>query len=168
MATQIFTGQRLTLTTSRSFADVVASLEAAVGHPNLPEFFRKVREARTPDDLDRVVQADLGPSGLMELGRFDFTLVLRNDRHPSHRKALRLILGNPLVMREMVRSVPDAGSYAPVTVLVDERDGAVQISYDRMASLLAPFGDAYALGVAQDLDVKVERLLYAAAGVVSA
>jgi hypothetical protein len=33
------------------------------------------------------------------------------------------------------------------------------LSYDRMASLLAPYGNADALAVARDLDSKVENLL---------
>lgn len=45
-----------------------------------------------------------------------------------------------------------------------ERDGAVQISYDRVASVLAPYGDPHALQVARDLDAKVEGLLCEAAG----
>jgi hypothetical protein len=66
-------------------------------------------------------------------------------------------------MKEMAKRVPDAGSYAPVTVLVDERADGVHISYDRMASLLAPYGNRDALKVARDLDAKVERLLQQAA-----
>jgi len=62
-------------------------------------------------------------------------------------------------MKEMAKHVPDAGSYAPLTVLVDERDDVVLLSYDRMASLLAPYGNAEASAVARDLDVKVENLL---------
>ena len=58
---------------------------------------------------------------------------------------------------------PDAGSYAPVTVLVDERADGVHISYDRMASLLAPYGNRDALRVARDLDAKVEDVLRQAA-----
>jgi hypothetical protein len=68
----------------------------------------------------------------------------------------RLIMGNPLIMQQMARHVPDAGSYAPVTVLVDERSDGVHISYDRMASLLASYGSSDALAVARDLDKKVE------------
>jgi hypothetical protein len=61
-------------------------------------------------------------------------------------------------MQQMARHVPDAGSYAPVTVLVDERSDGVDISYDRMASLLAPYRNSEALAVARDLDKKVETL----------
>jgi uncharacterized protein (DUF302 family) len=76
---------------------------------------------------------------------------------------IRFILGNPLIMKEMVKHVPDAGSYAPVTVLVDERADGVHLSYDRMASFLAPYENRDALEVAMDLDRKVEDLLRRAA-----
>jgi len=78
-------------------------------------------------------------------------------------RIVRLLIGNPLIMKEMAKHVPDAGSYAPVTVLVDERADGVHLSYDRMASLLAPYGNSAALEVARDLDTKVEDLLRQAA-----
>ena len=73
------------------------------------------------------------------------------------------MIGNPLIMKEMAKHVPDAGSYAPITVLVDERPDAVHLSYDRMASFLATYGNPDALRVAEDLDNKVETLLREAA-----
>jgi hypothetical protein len=51
----------------------------------------------------------------------------------------------------------------PVTVLVDERSDGVHLSYDRMASFLAPYGNSDAFAVAQNLDKKVEALLLEAA-----
>jgi hypothetical protein len=66
-------------------------------------------------------------------------------------------------MKEMAKHIPDAGSYAPVTVLVDERSDGVHLSYDRMTSFLAPYGNSDALKVAKDLDLKVETLLSEAA-----
>ena len=94
---------------------------------------------------------------------FDQGMILRKgtDRHGS--RIIRLVVGNPLIMKEMAKHVPDAGSYAPVTVLVDERADGVHLSYDRMASLLAPHGNNEALKVARDLDAKVEDLLRQAA-----
>ena len=62
-------------------------------------------------------------------------------------------------MKEMAKHVPDAGAYAPVTILVDERPDGVHISYDKMASFLAPYRNSDALTVARDLDSKVEKLL---------
>lgn len=66
----------------------------------------------------------------------------------------------------MAKHVPDAGSYAPVTVLIDERPDGVHLSYDRMASFLKAYGNAEALKVAKDLDEKVEALV-ASAGLIS-
>ena len=59
----------------------------------------------------------------------------------------------------MAKHVPDAGSYAPVTILVDERKDGVHLSYDRMATLLATYGNPDALAVARDLDSKTEKLI---------
>jgi hypothetical protein len=66
-------------------------------------------------------------------------------------------------MKQMVKHLPDAGSYAPVTMLIDEKPDGVHLSYDRMASLLAPNESAEALSVARELDSKVETLLNRAA-----
>jgi hypothetical protein len=57
----------------------------------------------------------------------------------------------------------DAGSYAPVTILVDERDDGVHLTYETMVSCLRPYGQAAALSVAGDLDAKIQTLLSAAA-----
>jgi hypothetical protein len=63
----------------------------------------------------------------------------------------------------MVRHVAGAGSYAPVTILIEERVDGVRISYDRMASYLATYGSSEALKVARELDAKVERIIATAA-----
>jgi hypothetical protein len=72
-------------------------------------------------------------------------------------------VGNPLIMKEMAKTVPDAAAYAPITILVDERADGVHLSYDSMASFLAPYGSETALAVARDLDTKIEGLLETAA-----
>jgi hypothetical protein len=62
-----------------------------------------------------------------------------------------------------VNAVPDAASYAPITILVDERSDGVHLTYDTMESLLAPYGNPSALAVARALDAKIEGLLETAA-----
>src|SRR5260370_34623229 len=99
----------------------------------------------------------------MEFVRFDSGDVLRKETGGKGPKMLRLVVGNPLIMKEMAKVVPDAASYAPVTILADQRADGVHLSYDLMASLLAPYGHEVALQVAQDLDAKIEDLLKAAA-----
>ncbi|MGH9448665.1 MAG: DUF302 domain-containing protein, partial [Terriglobia bacterium] len=89
----------------------------------------------------------------------DHGAVLRKETGLHAPKIVRLVIGNPLFMKEMAKHVPDAGSYAPTTVLVDEREDGVHLSYDKMTSLLAPYGNASALAVARDLDAKIETLI---------
>jgi uncharacterized protein (DUF302 family) len=90
--------------------------------------------------------------------------ILRRETGSKTPKIIRLVVGNPLIMKEMVKHVPDAGSYAPVTVLIDERPDGVHISYDKMESYLLRYANAEALAVAQDLDAKVTTLLRECAG----
>jgi uncharacterized protein (DUF302 family) len=155
--------QRFSVTSSKSFGDVVRDLTATIGHPEMNAFQRGVAAARTLADLEKVVQGATGSSGLMEFARFDLGEILRKERGGQGPKILHLVVGNPLIMKEMVRTVPDAASYAPVTILVDERPDGVHLSYDSMASLLVPYGSQEALRVAKDLDSKIESLLRTAA-----
>ncbi len=163
MAIKLVGVERFSVTSAKPFADAIAGIEAAIGHPDLEVFRREVAAARTYAELENVIQKVVGPSGLMEFTRFDLGEILRKQHGKDAPKSLRLVAGNPLIMKRMVEHVPDAGSYAPVTILVDERRDGVHISYDRMASFLAPYGNPDAVKVAQDLDSKVEALLMAAA-----
>jgi uncharacterized protein (DUF302 family) len=95
--------------------------------------------------------------------QLDQGAVVQKETGQNTPRIIRLLIGNPLIMKEMAKHVPDAGSYAPVTVLVDERADGVHLSYDRMASFLAAYGNRDALQVAEDLDSKVETLLREAA-----
>jgi uncharacterized protein (DUF302 family) len=156
--------ERFSLTTSKQFDEVLAGVNAAIGHPDMAEFGRSTHEARSFAELKSAVEKGLSKAGLMQFMQLDHGAVLRKESGSDKPKIIRFIIGNPLIMKEMAKHVPDAGSYAPVTVLVDERPDGVHISYDRMASLLAPYRNSEALAVARNLDEKVEALLYEAAG----
>jgi uncharacterized protein (DUF302 family) len=163
VTTRLVNVQRFSVVSSKSLADVLAKLDAAVGHPNMAAFRNDVTSAKSFAEVEAVVQRAAGTAGLMEFARFDLGEFLRRKLGEHAPKSVRLVIGNPLIMAQMVEHVPDAGSYAPVTILVDERPDGVHLSYDKMASFLASYGSPEALKVAQDLDVKVETLLTAAA-----
>src|SRR6476620_4172887 len=156
--------ERFTLSSYKPFDQVVAALNSAVGHLDMSEFWKSTRQAQSDAELQETIERGLGPTGLMLFVEFDHGAVVRSGTGSATPRMIRFIIGNPLIMREMAKHVPDAGSYAPVTVLVDERPDGVRLSYDRMASLLAPYNNSEALKVARDLDEKVEALLSAAAG----
>ncbi|HEX4067149.1 MAG TPA: DUF302 domain-containing protein [Acidobacteriaceae bacterium] len=155
--------QRISIVSTRSFTDVLARIDLAIGHPDMREFIHEIQTAPTDNDLEAVVNRAIGPSGFMEFARYDLGAVIRKQRGSGAPQIVRLVAGNPLIMRTMVGRVPDAGSYAPITILIDERSDGVHLTYDRMQSLLAPYGDLEASRIGADLDAKVEKLLTEAA-----
>ena len=159
MPTINVTVKRVSVVSSRPFDEVVRRLMATIGRPDIAAFRAAMVSATTLADLETVVNDAIGSSGLMEFVRFDAGGVLRKERNGPSPRSLRLVVGNPLLMKEMATLVPDAAAYAPLTILVDERNDGVHLSYDSMASLLAPYGSATALAVATDLDTKVIALL---------
>jgi uncharacterized protein (DUF302 family) len=151
--------ERFSVTSSKPFEKVVETLKAAVWRPDMAEFAKATAGARTFAELESTVRKGLGRTGLMTFMELDHGAILRKESGEAAPKIVRFIIGNPLILKEMAKHVPDAGSYAPVTVLVDERADGVHLSYDRMASFLAPYGNSQALAVARDLDAKIETLL---------
>src|ERR687897_667833 len=164
MQTREIRVRRLSIVSSKPFEEIVRSLTATIGRPDMNAFHKALTAATTVGDLEKVVQGAIGSSDLMEFVRFDAGEVLRKERGGQGPKILRLVVGNPLIMKEMAKTVPDAASYAPITILLDERADGVHLSYDSMASLIAPYGSEAALGVARDLDARIESLLQTAAG----
>ena len=155
--------RRFRVVSSKPFDDVVRDLTATIGRPEMSGFLSSARAAATRDELERVVRGAIGASGLMEFLRLDAGGAVRMEGGPQGSRILRLLVGNPLIMSQMARHVPDAAAYAPVTILVVEGSDGVHLSYDTMASLLSAYGSQDASKVAEDLDAKVEGLMTAAA-----
>jgi uncharacterized protein (DUF302 family) len=151
--------ERFSVTSSKPFDAIVTAFKSAVGQPDMVEFFKATRATNSFPDLERVVQSGLGRTDLMLFAEFDLGDILRRESGSKTPKIIRFVVGNPLIMKEMVKHVPDAGSYAPVTVLIDERSDGVHISYDKMESYLLHYGSSEALAVARALDTKIATLL---------
>jgi uncharacterized protein (DUF302 family) len=163
MPTKQISVERFSVISQKPFSTIVGRLNAALCHPPLPVFWKAVARTKSFPALEKAIRKMLGPSGFMEFVRFDHDAILWRAYGDKTPRLTRLLIGNPLIMKQMVEHVPDAGSYAPVTILIDERPDGVHLSYDRMASFLAPYQNQQALRVARDLDAKIEALLTAAA-----
>src|SRR6266436_6263180 len=155
--------ERFTLTSSKPFDEIIAVLKAALGQPDIAAFWRSTHRAQSDAELQSTIEKVLGRTRLMLFAEFDHGAIVRKGTGRDTPRMIRFVIGNPLIMKEMAKRVPDAGSYAPVTILIDERPDGVHLSYDRMASFLAPYQNAAALNVARELDTKVEALLASAA-----
>jgi uncharacterized protein (DUF302 family) len=150
--------ERFSLITSKPLEDVVAVINAGIGHPDMAQFWISTQRTNSAADLESTIEKAVGETGLMLFAAFNHGAVISRTTGRESR-IVRFVIGNPLIMKEMAKHVPDAGSYAPVTVLVDERADGVHLSYDRVASLLAPYKNSSALEVARALDMKVEDLM---------
>jgi uncharacterized protein (DUF302 family) len=113
--------ERFSLTSAKPFEAIVTGIKSAIGQPDMVNFFKETRATNSFPDLERVVRRGLGRTNLMLFAEFDLGDILRRETGSRTPKIIRLVVGNPLIMKEMVKHVPDAGSYAPVTVLIDER-----------------------------------------------
>jgi uncharacterized protein (DUF302 family) len=151
--------ERFSIVSSKPFDQILKSLESVLGHPDMKVFMSTVTAANDLPELEKIVHQAIGSSGLMEFVRFNMGQILQKQHGPRSPRILRVVMGNPLIMKEMAVHVHDAASYAPVTVLIDERPDGVHLSYDRMASLIASYGSVEASKVAETLDAKIEKLL---------
>jgi uncharacterized protein (DUF302 family) len=156
--------ERIELESSRSFEQVLAGIEKGIGRPNMATLTREMADATNLADFEQIIKGVIGRAGLMEFLRLDLGSALRKDPTIAAYRIIRIIAGNPLIMKQMTRHIPDAGSYAPITILIFEHNGRVHLRYDKMASLLAEYGSQEAIDVARDLDTKVIHLLTEAAG----
>jgi len=143
--------------TGLQFDDVVATINAGIGHPDMAEFWSSTQKTRSAAELESTIEKAVGETGLMLFVAFDHGAIISKTTGHENSRIIRFVIGNPLIMKEMAKRVPDAGSYAPVTVLVDERTDGVHLSYDRMASLLAPYANPDALEVARNLDIWIRE-----------
>ena len=155
--------ERVCYVSRMPFREVLEALGAGVGHPNMEELWGSLFKASTVAEVEEIMRSVVGHSGLIEFLRFNHGDIVHKGKTGSAPANVRLVVGNPSIMRRMVERVPDAGSYAPVTILIDERPDGVHLSYDRMASFLATYQSAEAIKVARELDAKIESLLTSAA-----
>jgi uncharacterized protein (DUF302 family) len=153
------TVERLSLTSDKPFASVLAAIRGGIGHPEMNKFWEQIWSADSFQKVESIVKPALGPTGLMQFGEFDDGGFIRKDRGEGTPQSMRLLIGNPLIMKQMTELAPDAAAYAPVTILIDERDGKVHVSYDRMASLLSVYNNPGATKIAEALDDKIETLM---------
>jgi hypothetical protein len=92
--------QRFSLTTSRPFDEVLAAVKAAIGHPDMREFSESTHRARSLAEMESTIGKALGTSGLMSFAEFDHGAVVRRGTGRDTPRIVRLVIGNPLIMKE--------------------------------------------------------------------
>jgi uncharacterized protein (DUF302 family) len=155
--------RRHVLESERSFSSVLEGIFGGITQPDISQLFSQLAASTSYEEFSSLVREAQGSAGLMLFMRLDLDHALALDPQAGDqagRRLIRLIAGNPVTMGEMTRHVPDAGSYAPVTILVQElADGRTRVAYDAFASEIAPYRNAAASDVAERLDAEVLNLL---------
>ena len=152
----------------RPFASVLDGIFGGISQPDIGQLFSKLAASTSYQEFSSLVAQAQGSAGLMRFLQLDLDQALTLDPQApdwTGRRLVRLIAGNPVTMGQMTRHVTDAGSYAPVTILIQEMpDGGTRVAYDTVGSAIAPYHDAAASEVAQRLDTEVLGLLRQATG----
>ena len=153
----------------RPFASVLDGVFGGISQPDIGQLFSKLAASASYEEFSSLVQQAQGSIGLMRFLQLDLDEALTLDPQApdwAGRRLVRVIAGNPVTMGEMTRHVADAGSYAPVTILIQEMPGGgTRVAYDSVASAIAPYHDAAASQVAERLDAEVLDLLRQVTGV---
>jgi len=87
--------ERFSLTTSKAFDEVIAGVNAAIGHPDLAEFGRSTHEARCFAELKSAVEKGLSKAGLMLLMQLDQGAVLQKETGQETPRIIRLLMVSP-------------------------------------------------------------------------
>jgi hypothetical protein len=159
--------RRHVFTSERPFAEIMDGVYGGISQPDIGSLFRQLAASTSYEQFTSLVRQAQGGAGLMRFLELELDTALALDpQAPSSagRRLLRLIAGNPVTMGEMSRHVPDAGSYAPVTILVQELPGGTRLAYDSVASAIAIYDDPAATQVAENLDTEVLALLRQVSG----
>jgi uncharacterized protein (DUF302 family) len=154
-----FDGVRVRYESAKSYDELVAALLADIGSTPVP-IDQYPTSFDSWESYQRKVESQVGPSGFMLFALFDHGGWI--PMAGIVRKALRVILGNPLIAITMLRHDVSAGLFAPVEVLILDEPTGSSLTYVKPSSLMVMKTDApeshELLSAAQRLDAKLAAL----------
>ena len=159
-----FTVQHYEHASARSFSEVVASFEAALGLVEGGIFRAEIESAKGPMDFEKVMHSHEGSSGFMRFLTVDHGAWLKNIG--LNARARMYTIGNPLIAATMIKFDIEAGLNVPVRLLIYEHcaTGTVRLAYDLPSSLMSRLNNAEVAASAKKLDMKLIALAELATG----
>ncbi|RAU90694.1 hypothetical protein DQP58_22560 [Mycobacterium colombiense] len=150
-----FDGVRVRYHSEKSYEELVAALLADIGDQPVP-----INDIATStgdwESYRQGVESRVGPSGFMLFGLVDHGAWI--TKAGIDRKALRVILGNPLIAITMLRHDVTAGLFAPVELLLLEEGSGSSLTYVKPSSLMVVEHNPELLSAAEGLDAKLAAL----------
>ena len=160
-----FVGRYQVHVSNRSFAEVVAALEAAVGSVECEVFDHELSEARDPSDFEARMHTHESTSGFMRFHTIDHGAWLA--ALGSSGQARMYTIGNPLIARTMIKHDLGVGLNVPVRIAVyqEPSSGKVHVSYNLPSSLMSALDNKDVSEAVHALDAKLIALAEKASGV---
>jgi uncharacterized protein (DUF302 family) len=153
-----FDGVRVRIDSDNSYDDLVAALRAEVGE--IPESITELPAAFFDDwgSFSTEITRHLGSSEFMLMHLIDHGEWLQTAG--LNRKALRAILGNPLISITMLRHDLTAALFAPVELLLlEEDDNRSSLTYVKPSSIMVIDDNPPLRTAARELDEKLGALV---------
>jgi uncharacterized protein (DUF302 family) len=161
-----FHGIRVEADTPVAFDEVLSRLRKSMGNTSVPAIEalakRPISQAEYIEEIER---GFVGPSGFMLFAEINHGGWL--PKFGINRRTVRWILGNPLIAITMIRHDITAGLFAPVEILVTEKEdkNGTIISYVRPSTLMVIAENKALLDAATSLDTKLDALVSKASAV---
>src|SRR5260370_7771021 len=93
--------ERFSLTTSKRFDEVIAGVNAAIGHPDMAEFGRSTHEARSLAELKSAIEKGLSKVGLMLFMQLDHGAIVRKETGHETPRIIPFVIGNPPILTQL-------------------------------------------------------------------
>ncbi|KAH7417803.1 hypothetical protein BKA64DRAFT_652906 [Cadophora sp. MPI-SDFR-AT-0126] len=162
---QKFEATRVTLTSPKLYSDVLTALYTSIGSPDVVgEWLKSMKgisqsvDAR--EQFDNSVNNMVGPHGFMIMQEFNHGAWLPFFGEGQGLKSARIILGNPLIAITMLKHDINAGLFVPVEILLLEKKGGTEITYDLPSGLITGLNkDPELVSASEKLDEKLAALL---------
>jgi uncharacterized protein (DUF302 family) len=160
ISTKPFQGLRIEVDTLVSFDEVLSRLRRLMGNARVPEVEALAKEAMSEAEFARKFEERfVGESGFTLFHEINHGGWL--PRFGINRRGVRWILGNPLIAITMIRHDITAGLFAPVEILVTEKEGGAgtTITYMLPSSLMVVEENPPLRKAAKALDEKLDALI---------
>ncbi|WP_046301443.1 DUF302 domain-containing protein [Mycobacterium sp. UM_Kg27] len=156
-----FSGARVCYQSTKSYEELAAALFSEVGVRPVP-IDDIAKDFAGWESYRDEVQTHVGPGGFMLFTVFDHGGWIA--KAGIDRKALRVIIGNPLIAITMLRHDLTAGLFAPVELLLIGEENGSSLTYVKPSSLMVVEPNPALLAAAEELDVKLAALARKVAG----
>ncbi|OBF51443.1 hypothetical protein A5756_19620 [Mycobacterium sp. 852002-53434_SCH5985345] len=150
-----FDGVRVRYDSAKSYDELLAALLADIGERPVPINDIAATSGSFEEYRGRV-EPHVGPSGFMLFGVVDHGAWI--PKAGIDRKAMRVILGNPLIAITMLRHDVTAGLFAPVELLIADEGAGSSLTYVKPSSLMLVEPNPELLSAAEELDAKLAAL----------